>query len=303
MHEGIETATEPAAPAPNSSFKRILSSCAIPVKNWATRAYAAGPELRDALTLTRRFARRGDAATLGYWPGDADTPRSITQIYLSAIDALTREPKLSRSLSIKAPAVAFDQMLVRTVVGAAKDAGISVYFDSRACDAADRTFELIDAARRRHERVGCAIPGRWRRSIADADWAVKHDVDVRVVKGEWADIGPTEVDRRAGFLAVIDRLAGCARHVAVATHDFPLAREALTRLRAAGTSCELQLLLGLPTRALRNLASRLDVPIRMYVPYGHSRVPYHFSWMLKQPRVLTWIARDVVFGRSACLFK
>jgi proline dehydrogenase len=95
-------------------------------------------------------------------------------------------------------------------------------------------------------------------SISEVDLGI----NVRVVKGQWVDPEEPGMDPRAGFLAIIDRLAVRSSHVAVATHDLPLAQEALQRLRAANTSCELQLIFGLPTRQLVQQACAAGVPVR-----------------------------------------
>jgi proline dehydrogenase len=88
----------------------------------------------------------------------------------------------------------------------------------------DLTFELL--ARLEPTGLGCAIPGRWRRSLEDAEHAIELGVRVRVVKGQWPDPQQPDIDLRDGFLAVIDALAGRAASVGIATHDLPLAREA-----------------------------------------------------------------------------
>jgi proline dehydrogenase len=102
------------------------------------------------------------------------------------------------------------------------------------------------------------------------------------------------MDMRAGFLKVIDAVRGRAGRVAVASHDVPLAREALLRLMDAGTSCELELLHGLPRREAARMARQLDVPIRVYVPQGKAWLPYVLKQAKKNPWVLTWFARDLV---------
>ncbi|MBO0720816.1 MAG: proline dehydrogenase, partial [Blastocatellia bacterium] len=165
-------------------------------------------------------------------------------------------------------------------------------------EAADRTFELILESARNFPLpgVGCTLPGRWRRSLGDAALAIDAQVRVRVVKGQWADPDHQEIDLREGYLAVIDRLAGKARQVAVATHDPPLAREALGRLLAAGTQCEMELLFGLPLKASLQLARELNVRVRLYIPYGHSWLPYAFSQIQKNPRIIWWVIRDSIWG-------
>jgi proline dehydrogenase len=121
-------------------------------------------------------------------------------------------------------------------------------------------------------------------------------LNVRVVKGQWPDADEAGTDPSAGFLSVIDRLAGRARHVAVATHDPKLSREALKRLRGAGTSCELELLFGLPMRPSLRAAADADVAVRVYTPYGQAWLPYQIAQASRQPRVLWWAVRDLLLG-------
>jgi proline dehydrogenase len=119
---------------------------------------------------------------------------------------------------------------------------------------------------------------------------------VRVVKGQWADPVKPEVDLREGFLSVIDRLAGRARSVSVATHDAALAKEAVKRLLNKKTSCELELLYGLPLEPVSGIALAAGVKIRLYLPYGHGWLPYAISKVYENPRILWWVLRDT-WGR------
>jgi proline dehydrogenase len=277
-------------------LRKALRTASGSLRGWLTRAYAAGPELSDAVRACQTLARQGRKGTVGYWPGDEDTPKSVAATYVAAIRALAAE-KLDCTISIKLPPLAFDRDLVAGVIGAAKEADVGVHFDSRALDATDRTLELIVESAQQHGRIGCTLPGRWRRSLRDADLAVGLGVNVRVVKGQWEDPDQPDVDQRDGFMAVIDRLAGRARGVGVATHDPVLARAALGRLKEAGTPCELELLFGLPMRAVAQVARELGVGSRIYVPYGHSWVPYALSWARRNPRIVWWVFSDAVFGR------
>jgi proline dehydrogenase len=105
----------------------------------------------------------------------------------------------------------------------------------------------------------------------------------------------------AGFLEVIDRLAGCAPHIAVATHDLRLASEAIARIRAAGTSCELELLLGAPCKPLLRWASENGVKARIYVPFGEGFVPNAIGLLKQNPQLMWTIAKSrliAVTGKS-----
>jgi len=102
------------------------------------------------------------------------------------------------------------------------------------------------------------------------------------------------MDPGQGFLDVVDRLAEAAGRVEVATHNHQLARSALLQLKAAGTSCELQLLYGLPVSHMLPLAQEMNVPVRVYAPYGNGWLMYVLSAALKNPIVIYWLIRALL---------
>jgi proline dehydrogenase len=252
--------------------------------------------LTSAVKACHRFAQEGFAGAIGFWSDEGDDRRLVADAYLNALAVLAGEG-LDCYLSIKAPALGLSQNLVNEVAEAGREAGIGIHFDSLSPEEADQTFDLIAESVRRCPQLGCTLPGRWQRSPHDADLAVRLGLRVRVVKGQWVDPHHPDLDLREGFLAVIDRLAGRARYVAVATHDPPLVSESLRRLQAAGTPCGLELLYGLPLKAAARAARDADVTVRLYVPYGKAWLPYQISQVRKNPRVLWWVMRDAIFNR------
>ena len=290
----------------------------------AARLFVRGSRLSDAVAAGARLAARGRATTIGYFNADGDAPRAVADACLAALEAIGRAGGAQPArpyLSIKVPALGFDDALVGEIVDRAGRGGVGVHFDSHEADQADATFVAIAAAARRLPappaaaaegdagaaagardergpwRLGCTLPGRWPRSLDDAARAADLGLRVRVVKGQWADPAAPGVDPRRGFLEVIDRLAGRARQVAVASHDAPLAREALQRLRRAGTPTELELLLGLPMHGALRVAREMQAAVRIYLPFGVSWLPYALLHVQKNPRVAWWALRDATVGR------
>jgi proline dehydrogenase len=261
------------------------------------RAYLVGPELEDALLACRWLSQQGFATTIGFWNAVGDAPPAVARAYDEAADALSCE-QLDCYLSIKAPAIGYCQEHVVNLVNRAQAKGFRIHFDSLAPETADRAFSMIARALPLYPDLGCTLPSRWLRSPSDAAWAVDMGLNVRVVKGEWPDPTAPEIDARSNFLAVIDRLLGRARHVAVATHDVTLAREAIRRLQAADTHCELELLFGLPVRPAVRVARETGVPVRLYIPYGHAFLPYCLSQARNNPRIFWWIMRDALLGHT-----
>src|SRR5207249_11564271 len=179
----------------------------------------------------------------------------------------------------------------------AKQRNVVIHFDALAAGDVDETFSLIRGLKSIHPTIGCTLPGRWRRSVQDAEHAIELRLRVRVVKGEWAEERAREVDPKAGFLAIVERIAGRVPHVSIATHDPDLARESIRRLRLAGTPCEIEVLLGYPMNEMISLAKSEGMPLRVYVPFGRLSPPYSRSHVRRNPRVVRWAVRDL-FRRS-----
>ncbi len=274
------------------SVKKVLIEGWEKIGRFAAASYIVGPELKDGLKACRRQATRQCPTTLAYWNNVKESPELVAAAYLRALDALASE-KLDSYLSIKAPFIGFNRTLFKEVLERSKMRSVPLHFDAQGHGEADDTFAMIDEAQTHYPGIGCTLPGRWRRSLADADWAIQRALPVRVVKGQLPDPQTPEINLREGFLAVIDRLAGRARSVSVATHDGPLAEKAIDRLLKARTPCQVELLYGLPAQPVRRIAERAGVPVCLYIPYGHGFLPYWFSQAYRRPVIFWWITRDI----------
>jgi proline dehydrogenase len=276
-------------------LKRIVA----PPLRWALqtagRAYVPGERLQDAVQIAERLGAQGTPCTIGYFSRAADPPDATARVCESVIDAVAAmQPK--GYVSIKAPACRYDPRLLASIVLKAREADVLAHFDSHELHTADATLQCVRQAVDLGGRVGLTIPGRWRRSLADAEFACGLGVRVRLVKGEWADPGDRGRSREKGSMEVVECLAGRAREVAIASHDPWLVREALSRLLAAGTPCELELLYGMPMRRVVALAREFRVPVRVYIPFGIAWRPYAASRAAENPRILWWLVRDAMDG-------
>jgi proline dehydrogenase len=271
--------------------RRWLSTIVMPLAEKASRAYVAGSTLEDALAICPALAQEGIGSTIGYWDGPNDQPRQVADIYLAIVEAIAAR-QLDRYISIKLPAIGASDELLDEVLDRAAAHSVRVHFDSLTPESADQKWATIRRAISGPCPISGTLPSRWRRSIVDAETAIELGLPVRVVKGQWTDPEAPQLDPREGYLDVIDRLAGRAKHVAVASHDVPLAEEALKRLRGSGTPCGLELLYGLPSHAAMQMAHRLGVEVRVYVPYGQSFLPYCLSQAMRNPRILWWLFKD-----------
>jgi CelD/BcsL family acetyltransferase involved in cellulose biosynthesis len=262
------------------------------------QAYSAGPIAEDAARMAEALSGLGYPTIVGYMSADNEDPRLIARSTVEAI-RLVAGKGLDAYVSIKAPALRFDRRLIGGIVDAAKAGGFRVHFDALSADDVDRTFSLIEAIRPDHGNLGTTLPSRWKRSTEDAQRAIDLGLRVRVIRGEWIDRRDRERDWRAGYLEVIDRLAGRVPEVGVATHNPSVARPALRRLKAAGTPCEIEVVRGYPIHRILPLAVAEGVRVRAYVPYGHLAFPYTLPQVLRRPRILLWVTRDVFRGGTS----
>lgn len=262
-----------------------------PLLQAAARAYVPGPRLDDALAEARRLMRWQIGATIGYFSAAGETPRQVADACLSCIPELARldQPGV---LALRATALACDPVLLREVLQRAAEHRVAVQFDAQTPELVDAVLRLAEDGLAVHRDIGITLPGRWLRSRADADRACELGLRLRIVKGQTADPHQPQFDECVGFLALVSRVAGKAVAVSVATHDSALARNALGKLRAAGTPCELELMQGLPRQGSMLVARELGVRMRAYVPFGEAWTPYKLGQAARNPRVVWWALRD-----------
>ncbi len=280
----------------NQSLRHRVGRILQPVLRRAAHSYIAGPELSDALAMARALGVQGKGSTIAFWDETGAAPADVLKACLDSVEALGSET-LDCYLSVKAPSVQYSAEALLRVIDKCECSKTRLHFDSLGLDSAEPTRALLESLLPRYSNISFTLPGRWVRSLEDAEWAVNRGVSVRVVKGQWGDPAMPRRDSHKGFLDVIDRLAGGGGSVAVATHNPALAAPALERLMKAGTPCELELLFGLPSKAVLRIAGSMGVRCRIYVPYGYGWLPYSLSQARKNPRILWWMLRDAMQRR------
>jgi hypothetical protein len=271
------------------------SALLVPILRRTARELVGGDTIEDALAVARKLAEDGASSTLGYWETADSGGRPVVDVYLEAVERVAASG-LDSTLSIKPPAMSFDAGFAAELAAAAAKLGVRIHCDSHGSEVADPSHAMEQAMLESLSgaSLSTTLPGRWSRSLSDAERAIELGLAVRVVKGQWPDPGEPKRDMQAGFLEVIDRLAGRARHVGVATHEVPLAAEAIARLQAAGTPCELELLFGRPMAQPLRWAREQGVRVRIYVPYGAGYIPSAIGILRQNPRVALRLLHGVI---------
>lgn len=275
-------------------MRTFLAPVIMPVVRRATRAYVVGEDIADAVDLAANMAKGGFSCTLCYWNDGKEEPAAVADEYLRIL-ASGAERGIDLALAVKLPALWERQYELDRVVARARELGTPVIFDSHDPHKSDDIIACLEKTG--PQGMGWAIPGRWNRSLDDLERAIELGVRVRVVKGQWADPDEPQIDLREGYLRVIERLAGRASFVGVATHDAPLARQAMEILAAAGTPFEQEFVFPLPIAPALAEGRRFGAAARVYLPYGSAWLPYSLSRAIANPVMLYWLARDFVLGR------
>jgi proline dehydrogenase len=237
----------------------------------AGRRYVAGPRREDACACCARAAAAGYEVILSYWNEPGEAPERVLSRYCGDLRTLSEQGPAGY-VSVKAPALASCDLRVTALAAVARDHGVTVHWDATHLTDQDGAIGCAERALAEGAGSGCTLPGRWARSVSDAERLAGSALRVRLVKGQWR--GRPSAPRDAGMLACAAALAGRSAPVAVGTHDAPLARRLLRELLDAGTPCELELLLGHRAVAARAVAAELGVITRLLVPYGDARPPY-----------------------------
>ncbi len=253
--------------------------------------HVMGLQEADVIAAAQAEHGAGRVVTLGYWATPGEAPASIAARYVRAVESLI-EAALPSSGSIKADQLGYDKGLVMNVLDAARAGNVRVHFDAQGPETIDRTHALVEDAAGRGCDVSATLQSRLRRSLADADRFARIGLPLRVVKGQGGDPEHPGLDPRRSFLELVDRLAGHAAFVGVATHDRRTAEPALDALLRAGTPCGLEQMRSLPR--LDFVATARGVPTRVYIAYGHAGLPYAIAELMRRPAIAGWILRDLL---------
>ncbi|RZV44253.1 MAG: proline dehydrogenase, partial [Acidimicrobiales bacterium] len=264
-------------------MRKFLEPLAMPILKKAASRYVTGDTVEDALNIATDIHSNGHGVTICYWHSLEETADQVESQYADAVKKC-HDAGLDFHLAVKVPAFDKDLTQVTKIVENVRKHGGSVDFDAHAPEQADDVLTVAKSLG--GEALGLAIPGRWHRSIEDADRAIELGLRIRVVKGGWPDPDEPNMDLRAGYLNVVDAIAGRAREVGVATHDDWLIQEVLKRLQNGNSEVEQELLYGLPMKSAETHGFDAGVPLRVYVPYGSAWFPYSVSKAMTDPRRL-----------------
>jgi proline dehydrogenase len=270
--------------------------------------YMAGEDLDEATATIRDLNREGCVATVDVLGESTacehDAAEKLDQ-YKHVVDALD-EHDLKSGISVKLTGLglAFDEDLCRRnfeqIVVYAGERGRFVRVDMEDSPYTAMTLELVLEMHERHENTGAVIQSYMRRSLKDVVRLARAGVSVRLCKGiydEPREIAYKDFDVvRQNYVLLLEKLFKGGAYVGIATHDEYLVWHGLRLVHQMGLSrdrYEFQMLLGVDEE-LRRILVDAGHKVRVYVPFGKDWYEYSTRRLKENPKIASYVARDVI---------
>ena len=162
----------------------------------------------------------------------------------------------------------------------------------------DATLRLVEEARGRGGDPGIVVQAMLRRAPELLQWAIDHDVRVRLVKGAYQEPESVAYQGREpvsrAYLALLGPLLAKSRAPAVATHDDTLlAAAAQIAAQFGARPYEVQFLYGVREDYARELVHG-GIPVRIYTPFGTAWYPYFMRRLAERPQNVGFFLRQVI---------
>jgi proline dehydrogenase len=285
-----------------------------PFAQRGVRRFMPGDELESALTAAAELAPAGLGAVLTQLgenltsAADADA----VQAHYVGVLAEIRRRRLPASISVKPTQLGLDQSTTAcaarmdALAHAARDGAIPLWIDMEDSRYVDRTLDLYEELRARHERLGVCLQAYLRRTPDDLKRLLPLRPWIRLVKGAYAespavafatkrdtDLAYHELGRR--LLAAVQQGPALA---VFGTHDVPLLERLLAAARedgVPGERVEVHMLYGVRSADQRRLA-QAGHTVRTLISYGHAWFKWYMRRLAERPANVWFAVRSALGG-------
>ncbi len=263
------------------------------------KRYIAGPELKDAVNLTKKLNSQGIMTTidvLGEFVSTVDETIHFRNLAIKVLEEIDRN-KLDANLSLKltqmglkiSKALCIDN--VEKIFEKAHELGIFVRMDMEDSSCTDDTLEIYRTYRDKFN-IGTVLQAYMRRTIDDIEWLSDGKLNLRLCKGiyiEPREIAYQERDIvRDNFIFCLEELFKRKAYVGIATHDEYLvfhAERLIRKYQLKRDEYEFQMLLGVDEQLRKIILSR-GHRLRVYVPFGKDWLPYSIRRLKENPNII-----------------
>lgn len=279
-----------------------------PVVRKVSSRYIAGRDVQGAIQTVRELNAEGSAATLdvlGEGIKNRDEANATLREYRRALDLISAE-NLDSGVSVKLSAFGLDldedfcRANVQEILTYAKERDRFVRIDMEDSPYTRKTIQTVLDLYRSHGNTGAVIQAYMRRSVHDVERLAEAGVSVRLCKGIYIEPRRLAFKNfdivRENYIWLLEKLLRAGCYVGVATHDEYLVWHALRLVHDLGvpkSGYEFQMLLGVD-EPLRRILVEAGHRMRVYVPYGEQWYEYSTRRLKENPKVATYVTRDVI---------
>ena len=292
----------------NRAIADSIAAIPRPVVRRIAGRYMAGEELDEAVATIRDLNREGCVATVDVLGESTESECDAAEkldLYKQVVDALD-EHDLESGISVKLTGLGltFDEELCRRnleeIVLHAGEGGRFVRVDMEDSSYTAITLDLVLEMHARHENTGAVIQSYMRRSLKDVLRLAGTGVSVRLCKGIYNE--PREIAYkgfdvvRQNYVLLLEELFKGGAYVGIATHDEYLVWHSLRLIHQMDLSrdrYEFQMLLGVDEE-LRSILVDAGHKVRVYVPFGKDWYEYSTRRLKENPKIASYVARDVI---------
>ncbi len=294
--------------ADNPSVRQTVSKNGL--SKGLIQRFVAGETLAEALAVVQGLqAHRINTALdlLGENVATEAEADAAASAYIAVLEALAESGLPSPYISIKLTALGLDlgdelaSSHLRRILTAAQGAGNAfVRVDMEGSAYTQRTLDIVRAARAEFANVGMVLQSYLHRTDADLKLLISEGIQVRLVKGAYAEPAsvayPDKADVDAAYIRQMHALLLDGDYPAIATQDASIIHNAKRFLREQKLSShgfEFQMLLGIRRDLQEGLAAE-GYNVRAYVPFGGSWYPYFMRRLAERPANVAFVLKNLV---------
>lgn len=280
------------AAAEKDSIRRFITGHSF------TRAVAdrfvAGDTLDEAVTAMSALGSQGIGAILDYLGENVTTSEQADDAAQRYLDCLDVAPARGAHVSVKLTQLGLDLSQqgcierMRSLCERAERAGTFVAIDMESHVYTDKTLEVYEQLRQKHDRLVLCLQAYLKRTQKDIARLLPLEPSIRLCKGAYNE--PKELAFRRGktrdaFMRSLRQLIEGGAYVAIATHDQKLIDFSLELMGGIGASdrrYEFQMLYGVRPGLQEQLVAE-GHQVRVYIPFGDQWYPYLMRRLAERP--------------------
>ncbi len=276
----------------------------------AVKRFMPGEKLSDALDAAQTLSpakigtiitRLGETLT-----GERNTDE-VRDHYISAIAEIVRR-KLPTQVSVKPTQLGLDLSVdecvrqIAPIAAAAAAEGQILWIDMEDSTYVDRTLELYEKLKAKHDKVGLCLQSYLFRTPKDLERLLAIKPAIRMVKGAYAEPAsvafPLKRDTDAQYLSLGIRLLEAAKDGGAfpvfGTHDMTLVQQLVAKAAELGVApgkFEIHMLYGIRAAEQKALAAQGHA-VRCLISYGNNWFPWYMRRLAERPANVWFVVRS-----------